>query len=123
MELGADGRLVREGIELELNAYCRRAVSKACELAAEREGSTVTVITLGPPSAEDALREGIAWGLERAVEIDGVLVSDPAFAGSDTLATATALAAVVQHLGPFDLILVGRNSLDADTGQVGPELA
>jgi electron transfer flavoprotein alpha subunit len=123
MELGADGRLVREGIELELNAYCRRAVSKACELAAERDGSTVTVITLGPASAEDALREGIAWGLERDVEIDGVLVSDPAFAGSDTLATATALAAAVRHLGPFDLILVGRNSLDADTGQVGPELA
>src|SRR5438876_5507466 len=93
MELGADGRLVREGIELELNAYCRRAVSKACELAAEHPGSTVTVITLGPPSADDALREAIAWGLERDVEIDGVLVSDAAFAGSDTLATATALAA------------------------------
>ena len=123
MELGADGRLVREGIELELNAYCRRAVSKACELAVERPGSSVTVITLGPPSAEDALREAIAWGLERDVAIDGVLVSDGAFAGSDTLATAIALAAALRREGPFDLILVGRNSLDADTGQVGPELA
>jgi len=123
MELGADGCLVRDGIELELNAYCRRAVGKACELAAERPGSTVTVITLGPPAAEDALRESIAWGLERGVEIDGVLVTDTAFAGSDTLATASALAAAIRHVGDFDLVLVGRNSLDADTGQVGPELA
>jgi electron transfer flavoprotein alpha subunit len=122
MELGSDGRLVRDGIELELNAYCRRAVSKACELAAERPGSTVTVITLGPPPAEDALREAIAWGLERDVEIAGVLVSDAAFAGSDTLATAQALAATLRLLGPFDLVLTGRNSLDADTGQVGPEV-
>ena len=123
MELGADGRLVREGIELELNAYCRRAVSKACELAAERPGSTVTVVTLGPPAADDALREAIAWGLERGVEISGVHVGDPAFAGSDTLATASALAAALAHEGGFDLVLMGRNSLDADTGQVGPELA
>src|SRR5450432_2778140 len=123
MELGPDGRLVRDGIDLELNAYCRRAVSKACELAAERPGSSVTVITLGPPAAEDALRESIAWGLERDVEIDGVLVTDVAFAGSDTLATASALAAALNREGRFDLILVGRNSLDADTGQVGPELA
>ncbi|HEY5011699.1 MAG TPA: FAD-binding protein [Acidimicrobiia bacterium] len=123
MELGADGRLVRDGIELELNAYCRRAVSKACELAAERPGSTVTVFTLGPPSADDALRESIAWGLERGVDISGVHVGDPAFAGSDTLATASALAAALGHEGRFDLVLLGRNSLDADTGQVGPELA
>ena len=123
MELGSDGRLVRDGIELELIAYCRRAVSQACELAAARPGSTVTVITLGPPPAEDALREAIAWGLERDVEIEGVLVSDAAFAGSDTLATARALAATLRHLGPFDLVLTGRNSLDADTGQVGPEVA
>jgi electron transfer flavoprotein alpha subunit len=123
MELGADGRLIRDGIELELNAYCRRAVSEACELAAARPGSTVTVITLGPPAAVDVLREAIAWGLERGVDIVGVLVTDAPFAGSDTLATASALAAALRHEGDFDLILVGRNSLDADTGQVGPELA
>ena len=123
MELGPDGRLCRDGIELEMNPYCRRAVSKAVELAGEREGSRVTVFTLGPPSAEDALREAIAWGLERDVDIDGVLVSDPAFAGSDTLATAKALAAVLRREGPFELVLAGRNSVDADTGQVGPEVA
>src|SRR4051812_14444258 len=117
MELGPDGRLVREGLALEMNAYCRRAVSKGVELAQSTSG-TCTVLTLGPPSAEDVLREAIAWGAD-----DGVLVSDPAFAGSDTLATARALAAALQREGPFDLILVGRNSVDADTGQVGPEIA
>ena len=117
MQLGSDGRLVREGLELEMNAYCRRAVSKGCELARDT-GGTCTVFTLGPPSAEDCLREAIAWGAD-----DGVLITDPAFAGSDTLATARALAAALEREGPFDLVLVGRNSVDADTGQVGPELA
>jgi electron transfer flavoprotein alpha subunit len=123
MELGPDGRLRRDGIELEMNPYCRRAVSKGVELAAEHAGSRVTVFTLGPPAAEDALREAIAWGLERAVDIRGVLVTDAAFAGSDTLATAKALAAALTPEGPFDVVLTGRNSVDADTGQVGPEIA
>jgi electron transfer flavoprotein alpha subunit len=123
MELGPDGRLRRDGVDLELNPYCRRAVSKAVELAAERTGSEVTVFTLGPPPAEDSLREAIAWGLHRGVDICGVHVTDRAFAGSDTLATARALAAALTREGPFDLVLTGRNSVDADTGQVGPELA
>ncbi len=123
MELGADGRLRRDGIELELNPYCRRAVSQGIELASAGPGSRVTVITLGPSAAEDALREAIAWGTARAVDTDGVLVTDAAFAGSDTLATARALAAALEHEGPFDLVLTGRNSVDADTGQVGPEVA
>jgi electron transfer flavoprotein alpha subunit len=123
MELGPDGRLRRDGIELEMNPYCRRAVSKAVELAAERDGSRITVFTLGPPAADDALREAIAWGLARGVDIDGVLITDTAFAGSDTLITATALARALEHEGAFDLVLAGRNSVDADTGQVGPELA
>jgi electron transfer flavoprotein alpha subunit len=117
MTLGEDGRLVRDGIELEMSAYCRRAVSKGVEWARESGGSC-TVFTLGPPSAEDVLRESIAWGANR-----GVHLCDPAFAGSDTLATARALAAALGQEGPFDLVLVGRNSLDGDTGQVGPEIA
>jgi electron transfer flavoprotein alpha subunit len=113
MALGPDGRLQREGLELEMNPYCRRAVAKGVEFA-----GTCTVFTLGPPAAEDVLREAIAWGAD-----DGVLVTDPAFAGSDTLATARALAAALRREGPFDLVLAGRNSVDADTGQVAPELA
>jgi len=117
MTLGDDGRLVREGIELEMNAYCRRAVSKGVEWARD-SGGTCTVFTLGPLAAEDVLREAVAWGADR-----GVHLCDPAFGGSDTLATARALAAALLREGPFDLVLVGRNSLDGDTGQVGPEIA
>jgi electron transfer flavoprotein alpha subunit len=111
------GRLVRDGVELEMNAYCRRAVAEGVTLA-RATGGSCTVFTLGPPSAEDVLREAIAWGAD-----DGLHVCDAAFAGSDTLATARALAAALQQAGPFDLILVGRNTLDGETGQVGPELA
>lgn len=111
-----DGRLVREGVELEVNAYCRRANAKAVELAGS--DGEVVVFTMGPPSAEDALREMLACGATRAVHL-----CDRAFAGSDTLATARALAAAIRQQGPFDLVLTGLNSLDADTGQVGPETA
>jgi len=117
LALGADGRLVREGVPVELNAYCRRAITKGVELARETGGRCVA-FCLGPPSAEEAIREAIAAGAGT-----GVLVSDPAFAGSDTLATARALAAALEREGPFDLVLAGLNSVDADTGQVGPEVA
>lgn len=123
MALGPHGRLVRDGTALEMSAYCRRAVSKAVELAAGVPGSSVVVFTLGPPPAREVLAEAIAWGLDRGVDIRGVLVTDPAFAGSDTLATAHLLAAAIRREGPFDLILTGKNSLDADTGQVPPQLA
>ena len=111
------GRLVRDGVPLEMNPYCRRAVAQGVILARDT-GGTCTVATLGPPSAEDVLREGIAWGAD-----GGIHVCDAAFAGSDTLATARALAAALDAAGPFDLILLGRNSIDGETGQVGPELA
>lgn len=117
MELGPDGRLQREGMPLEMNPYCRRAVSQGVTLATVTGGSC-TVLTLGPPTAEDVLREALAGGADHAV-----LITDPEFAGSDTLATARALSAAIEAVGPFDLVLLGRNSVDADTGQVGPELA
>ena len=103
MELGPDGRLRRDNVDLEMNPYCRRAVSKGVELASERDGSRVSVVTLGPPPAEDTLREAIAWGLARDVEIEGVLVTDPIYAGSDTIRTAAVLAKVLQREGPFEL--------------------
>lgn len=112
----ADGRLVREGVELEVNAYCRRANAKAVELAGS--DGEVVVFTMGPPSADDALREMLACGATR-----GVHLCDPDFAGSDTLATARALALAITRQGPFDLVLCGLNAIDADTGQVGPEVA
>ncbi len=116
MKLGHDGRLERSGIELEINPFCRRAITKGIELGAG--GGRSLVLTLGPASAEDSLREAIAAGAS-----DAVLISDPAFGGSDTLATSHALAAALEAEGPFDLILAGLYSVDADTGQVAPELA
>jgi electron transfer flavoprotein alpha subunit len=114
-----DGRLLRAaaGVGAEMNPYCRRAVAEGVTLARE-SGGTCTVVTLGPPGAEDVLREAVAWGADA-----GLHACDPAFAGSDTLATARALAAVLRTAGPFDLVLLGRNSIDGETGQVGPELA
>jgi electron transfer flavoprotein alpha subunit len=117
MRLAENGRLCREGIELEMNPYCRRAVAKAVDLATTSGGEAV-VLTMGPPPAEDCLREAIACGADR-----GILLTDPVLAGSDTLATAQALARLVGRFGPFDAIFAGKNSVDADTGQVGPELA
>jgi electron transfer flavoprotein alpha subunit len=117
MAMGPDGRLMRDGLELEMNAYCRRAVAKGVELARD-SGGTCTVFTLGPAAAEDVLREAIAWGADNGVHVSGI-----EFAGSDTLATARVLTEVLRLEGPFDLVLVGRNSLDGDTGQVGPEVA
>lgn len=117
LELGGDGRLRRDAVALEMNPYCRRAVSQGVAIARQFAGRCV-VVTLGPPSAEDVLREAIAWGAD-----EGVHVVDARFAGSDTLATARALAAALRVVGPVDLVLLGRNSVDADTGQVGPQIA
>lgn len=121
MELGTDGRLVREGLPREMSAYCRRAVAQGVALA-ESTGGSCTVLTMGPPSAEEVLREAICCGADR-----GIVLTDPAFAGADTLATARTLAAALRRLddqeGPADLVLAGRSSVDGETGQVGPQLA
>jgi electron transfer flavoprotein alpha subunit len=116
-QLGPTGRLVRQGVEFEMNAYCRRAVNQGV-LLARATGGSCTVLTLGPPSAEDVLREAVAWGADDALHL-----CDDAFAGSDTLATARALAAALRSAGPFDLVLFGRNSIDGETGQVPPMVA
>ena len=84
----------------------------------ERHGGSVTVLSMGPSTAETTLREALAAGADRAV-----LLGDPALAGSDTLATSTALCAGVQNLAPFDLLLFGTQTADSDTGQVGPQTA
>ena len=121
MRLGPDGRLVREGV-LHMNDYCRRAVAKGHEIAKASSG-TMSVMTLGPDSADTVCREALAFAAGSGVPMSGIHVSDRAFAGSDTLATARALAAAIRRTGPYDLILCGLNSLDADTGQVPPQIA
>ena len=121
MRLGPDGRLVREGV-LHMNDYCRRAVAKGHEIA-KASGGTMSVMTLGPDSADTVCREALAFGAANGYPVNGIHVCDRAFAGSDTLATARALAAAIRCTGPYDLVLCGLNSLDADTGQVPPQIA
>ncbi len=115
--LDGAGRLIRHGVDLEINAFCRRAITKAVDIAHER-GGTVTAVTMGPPQAAAAIREAIAAGAD-----EGYLLSDPGLAGSDTLVTAQVLARFVAEFGPFSMIMLGRFSIDAGTGQVGPQLA
>ncbi|HLK12765.1 MAG TPA: FAD-binding protein [Candidatus Binatia bacterium] len=112
----ATRRLVREGVPGEPSAFDLRALEGALALRA-RHGGEVVALTMGPPAAREALAECLALGADR-----GVHLCDPALAGSDTLATARALAAALRAEAP-DLILLGRASVDAETGQVGPEVA
>lgn len=109
--------LTREGVESIMNPYDRHALEEAVAIR-EQMGGTVTVITMGPPQAEAVLREAIACGAD-----EGVLISDRAFAGADTWATAYTLAYATQTLGAFDLLLCGKQAIDGDTAQVGPGLA
>ncbi len=99
-----------------ISAFDLRAVSLAMELKG-RHTAENTVITMGPPQARDALNDALAMGMDRAVHLE-----DRAFAGADTLATARALAMFIKR-EKFDLVLLGKYSLDAETGQVGPEIA
>jgi electron transfer flavoprotein beta subunit len=109
--------LVREGVQSIINPFDVYAIEEGVRLK-EKHGGTVTVITMGPPQAAEALREAIGLGADNAY-----LVSDRAFAGADTLATAFALACAIRHLGGADIILMGRQAIDGDTGQVGPGVA
>jgi electron transfer flavoprotein alpha subunit len=108
--------LKREGVASEVSAFDIRALVKAVELRAAH-GGEVVALTMGPPQAREALSECLALGADRAIHL-----CDRAFAGSDTLATARALALALRRES-FDLVLCGRNSVDAETGQVGPEVA
>ncbi|MDF1536187.1 MAG: electron transfer flavoprotein subunit beta/FixA family protein [bacterium] len=109
--------LMREGVDSIINPFDMYAIEEAVRLR-EAHGGTVTALTMGPPQAESALREAISLGVDEAC-----LVSDRAFAGSDTWATAYTLAAAVSRLGQVDLILCGKQAIDGDTAQVGPSLA
>ena len=109
--------LAREGVQSIMNPYDRHALEAAVQLK-EQYGGTVTALTMGPPQAEETLREAVACGAD-----DAVLVSDRAFAGSDTWATTYTLAKAIEALGGCDLIVCGKQAIDGDTAQVGPGLA
>jgi electron transfer flavoprotein beta subunit len=112
-----EGRVVRSTESCELNPFDRPALEVALHLQ-EVCGGVVTAISMGPEASALALMEAMAMGVDR-----GILISDSALAGSDTLATSTALAAAIKKLAPFDLVLFGTRTADSDTGQVGPQTA
>ncbi len=115
-KLGADNRLDRASVESILIPFDEYAVEEALRIK-EAQGADVTLVCLGPASADAALRKALAMGADNAV-----LVSDPSLAGSDSLGTAYALSAAIKKL-PFDLILTGMQSTDARTGQVPAAVA
>jgi len=109
--------LVRQGIKNIVNPFDTYALEEGVRIK-EQCGGRVTAISMGPAQAEEMLRETIATGADEAI-----LLSDAAFAGADTLATAYTLARAIDKLEQYDLIICGRQTIDGDTGQVGPELA
>ncbi|MFI5266674.1 MAG: electron transfer flavoprotein subunit beta/FixA family protein, partial [Chloroflexota bacterium] len=107
----------REGVLNLVNTYEKHALTAAKQLVEQAGEGEITVMTMGPPQAREALMELLASGADRAVHLN-----DRAFAGSDTLATSRALAAALRQ-GQYDIVFCGKYSLDAETGQVGPEVA
>ena len=110
--------IMRQGVPTIINPYDLFALEEAMRLR-DKVGGEVTVLTMGPPSAEDSLRKALTYGADRAV-----LLTDRFFAGADTLATSYALAAAVRKIGstyaPVDIVFTGKQTIDGDTAQVGP---
>ena len=110
------GTLIREGVPAIMNPDDKAGLEAALELK-DRLGAKVTAISMGPAQADAVLREALAMGAD-----EGILISDRAFGGADTWATSSTLAAAISTL-PYDLIITGRQAIDGDTAQVGPQIA
>jgi electron transfer flavoprotein beta subunit len=110
------GTLIREGVPSIINPDDKAGLEAALRLKDE-QGAHVTALSMGPPQADTALREALAMGADEAI-----LVTDRAFGGADTWATAHTLAAALKKI-PYDLIITGRQAIDGDTAQVGPQIA
>ena len=109
--------LIREGVKSIINPFDMYAIEEGVRLK-EKFGGKVTILTMGPPQAEAALREAISMGAD-----EGVLVGDRAFAGSDTWATSYTLSGAIKRIGAFDLIICGKQASDGDKAQVGPGIS
>ncbi len=112
--------IMRQGVPAIINPYDLFALEEALRLK-DRFGGKVTVITMGPPQAEVALRKALSFGAD-----DAILVTDKSFAGADTLATSYALAATIRQIAkesPVDMVFTGKQTIDGDTAQVGPGIA
>ncbi|MDR1765915.1 MAG: electron transfer flavoprotein subunit beta/FixA family protein [Lachnospiraceae bacterium] len=111
------GTLIREGVPSIMNPDDKAGLEAALQLRDKIPGSTVTALSMGPAQASVMMREALAMGADRAI-----LLCDRAFAGSDTLATSSSIAAAIRTL-EFDLVVTGRQAIDGDTAQVGPQIA
>ncbi|MDR0989078.1 MAG: electron transfer flavoprotein subunit beta/FixA family protein [Prevotellaceae bacterium] len=114
----ADGTINRAALPAIFNPEDLNALEQALRLKDAHPGSTVTLLTMGPGRAAEILREGLFRGAD-----NGYLLTDRAFAGADTLATSYALATAIRKIGTFDIIIGGRQAIDGDTAQVGPQVA
>jgi len=112
-----DGTVNRAALPAIFNPEDRNALEMALQVT-EQHGGQVTVLTMGPPRAAEVLREALYRGADRVI-----LLSDRKFAGSDTLATSYALKCAIEQIGDFDLVFCGRQAIDGDTAQVGPQVA
>lgn len=112
------GTLIREGVPSIINPDDKNALEQALLIKDKYEDVEVIVLSMGPPQAEVALKEALAMGADEAI-----LLSDRAFGGADTWATSTTLAAGIKKIGDFDIIFCGRQAIDGDTAQVGPQIA
>ncbi|SHH36244.1 electron transfer flavoprotein subunit beta/FixA family protein [Sporanaerobacter acetigenes] len=112
------GTLIREGVPSIINPDDRNALEEALKIKDACPDTKVTILSMGPPQADVALKEALAMGADEAI-----LLSDRAFAGSDTWATSTAIAGAIKNIGDYDIIFCGRQAIDGDTAQVGPQIA
>jgi electron transfer flavoprotein beta subunit len=110
--------LMREGVESIINPYDTYAIEEAVRIKERLGEGTVTVLSMGPPQVERSLKEAISLGAD-----EGILLSDRAFAGSDTLATSYSLAKAIKKMDYFNLVICGKQAIDGDTAQVGPEVS
>lgn len=112
------GTLIRDGVESILNPDDDNALEAALQIKDKNEGTSVTVISMGPPQATDVLIECMAKGAD-----DAILLSSRAFGGADTWATSNTIAGAIRKIADYDIIFAGRQAIDGDTAQVGPQIA
>ncbi len=112
------GRLIRDGVPSIINPDDKNALEEALRIKDNNPNTTVTVISMGPPQADVAMREALAMGADEAI-----LISGREFGGSDTWATSYIIATAIKKIPDFDIILCGRQAIDGDTAQVGPQIA
>ena len=114
----SDGTINRAALPAIFNPEDLNALEQALQLKDKNPGSTITLLTMGLPRAAEIIRESLYRGADT-----GIVLTDRALAGADTLATSYAIATAIKHLGKYDIILGGRQAIDGDTAQVGPQVA